>query len=164
MISAFSHNRPYLLTGILVVGLLVTAGCSSNTPRSVNSASADDIEAITAQSRRLSEAYMRGDSESLVSLYTPDGVAIPGGRDFVRGTEALHALWSVPEGRAILRHRSVPTEIEVDGDHAYDWGYYEGQAAQDGEPLDPFKGAYVIVWERGDDGVWRIAVDMWNSL
>jgi ketosteroid isomerase-like protein len=144
------------------------AGCSptSSETATPNSASrrAEDLEAIEAQSRRLSDAYVQGDIETLVSIYSPEGVAVPGNRDFIRGREALHSLWTLPEGRTILRHASIPTEIQIDGDHAYDWGHYEGQAAQNGQSLDPFRGAYVIVWERGEDGTWRIAVDMWNSL
>lgn len=125
---------------------------------------AADLEAIEAQARRLSEAYRAGDIEALVALYTTDGVAAPGGRDFVRGTDELLRLWRLPEGRTILRHQTTATEIVIDGDHAYDWGYYEGQAAQAGTPLDPFRGTYVIVWERGTDGGWRMAVDMWSQL
>ncbi len=131
---------------------------------STDGASSSDLEAIMAQSRRLSDAYVRGDIETLVSIYTSDGVAAPAGRDFIRGRQSLLSLWSLPEGRTVLRHKSTPVEIEVDGDRAFDWGYYEGQAAQDGEPLAPFRGTYVIGWRRGTDGVWRIAVDMWSSL
>ena len=124
----------------------------------------EDLRQIEAQARALSEAYMAGDIDALVAIYTEDGVAIPGNRDFVQGHEALARLWSLPEGRDILHHETRATKLVVDGDHAYDYGYFEGRAAQDGEPLNPFGGAYVIVWERGDDGVWRIDADMWNSL
>lgn len=117
-----------------------------------------------AQSRRLSEAYVEGDIEELVSIYTEDGVAAPAGRDFVRGHEDLLALWRLGEGIKVIRHSATPVELVVDGDHAYDWGYYEGQVERNGELLDPFRGTYTIVWVRGDDGIWRIAVDMWASL
>ena len=125
---------------------------------------AADIEAIQEQARRFSAAYIAGDIESLVAFYTADGVAAPGGTDFIRGHDDLRRLWRLPEGRSILRHASLPEEIRVEGDRAYDWGYYEGQAVQDGNPLQPFRGKYVIIWQRGTDGVWRMAVDMWNSL
>ena len=123
-----------------------------------------DEEAIAAQSKRFSQAYVDGDIETLLSIYTSDGVAIPGGRDYMRGRDALRKYWSMPEGVAILRHSATPVELIVDGDHAYDWGYYEGQSARNGEPLDPFRGMYTIIWNRGEDGVWRMAVDMWASL
>ena len=122
-----------------------------------------DLEAIGARSRALSKAYVREDVAALVSIYTEDGVAIPGGRDSVRGREALARLWAVAEGTDVTRHVSVPAAIEIDGNHAYDWGHYEGETVREGR-TSTFRGTYLIVWERGQDGVWRIAVDMWARL
>lgn len=123
-----------------------------------------DVEAILVQSRALSAAYVRGDIDALVAVYAEDGIAAPSGRDFVRGPEALHALWALPPGRVITHHAATPEELRVEGDLAYDWGYYEGAVEQDGEPRGTFDGKYLIVWQRDADGVWRIAHDMWNSL
>lgn len=149
----------------MLAATLVAWGCAATTPNAADAPSvAEDRAAIGAQSRRLSDAYVRGDYEALVSIYAPDGVAIAGKRDAVRSRDALLRLWTLPPGRRVLRHAAVPVELTVDGDHAYEWGYYEGQTAQDGVPGQPFRGAYVIVWERGADGMWRMAVDMWNSL
>ena len=148
----------------LILTLFVAAGCGSVRTATSPASEAADIEAIEVQSRRLSEAYMRGDIEELVSIYASDGIAAPAGVDFIRGRDDLLELWSLPDGRTILEHSATPQEIEVDGDHAYDWGYYQGRAAQDGEPLDPFRGMYVIIWERGEDEVWRIAMDMWGGV
>jgi ketosteroid isomerase-like protein len=106
---------------------------------------------------------MAGDIDALVAVYTEDGIAAPGGRDFVRGHEALYDLWALPEGRVVTHHQATPVEIRVDGDHAYDWGYYEGSVQQEGETGD-FRGKYLIVWQREADGTWRILHDMWNSL
>ena len=123
-----------------------------------------DRAAILSQSRLLSESYIAGDIQTLVGIYTEDGVAAPGGRDFLQGPAALTRYWNLPEGRTVLRHETTTEELVLNGDYAYDRGYYSGQSAQDGEPLAPFRGAYLIVWERGSDGTWRIAVDMWYGL
>lgn len=166
MSSASSMHDIYIpcaLLTMLIVTMLVPDGAAAQVTTS-NDGRASDVEAIKKQSRRLSDAYVRGDIEELVSVYTSDGVAAPAGRDFIRGREALLSLWALPAGRTVLSHSATPVELTVDGDHAYDWGYYEGRVAQDGEPLDPFRGTYVIVWKRGEDGVWRIAVDMWAGL
>lgn len=126
--------------------------------------SAAAVRAIMEQSGRLSTAYVAGDIEGVVAVYAEDGIAVPAGRDFIQGHDALMELWRLPPGRTVLRHASTPVEIRVEGDMAWDRGYYEGRAAQDGEPLDPFRGTYLIVWERAADGVWRMAVDMWAGL
>lgn len=151
-------------TVLLIVGILVlTAGGAFAQPEPVYEGNPEDIEAILAQSRRLSEAYMAGDIDALVAVYAEDGIAAPGGRDFIRGHEALYDLWALPEDRVVTHHEATPVEIRVDGDHAYDWGYYEGSVQQDDETGD-FRGKYLIVWQRETDGTWRIAHDMWNSL
>lgn len=147
----------------LLLALLLAAPAAAQPAPALHGAPAD-VEAILAQSARLSQAYVDGDIEALVAVYAEDGVAGPGGRDFVRGHDALEALWALPEGRTITHHRSSPVEIHVVGDVAYDWGYYEGAAAEDGEPGTPFRGKYLIVWRRDSDGTWRMAHDMWSRV
>lgn len=107
---------------------------------------------------------MAGDIEALVAVYAEDGIAAPGGRDFVRGYDALYDLWELPEGRVVTYHHATPEELKVHGDFAYDWGYYGGTVVQDGGEPVSFRGKYLVVWQRDADGVWRIAHDMWNSL
>lgn len=154
--------RSLLLAAPLVLMLMPPASAGAQTP-STASGDSSDVAAILEQSRRFSAAYVAGDVDTLVSIYTEDGVAAPGGRDFVRGQEALRRLWTLPEGRVVTQHRATPSELHVDGDLAYDWGYYEG-AAGPPDAQQPFSGKYLIVWRRGPDGVWRMAHDMWNRL
>ena len=144
--------------------LLVVTFTASAQSTSVYEGPSEDITAILVQSRALSEAYIAGDIEALVAVYAEDGIAAPGGSEFIRGHDALFELWSLPEGRVVTHHQAIPEELRVEGDMAYDWGYYEGAVTQDGEARPPFRGKYLVVWQRDPDGVWRIAHDMWNSL
>lgn len=144
--------------------LLLAPAALAQSADLVTSGDADDVEAILEQSRAFSEAYIRGDIDALVNVYAEDGIAASGGRDFVRGHEALREFWALPEGRDVTHHAATPVELHVEGDLAYDWGYYEGAVTQDGEARPPFRGKYLIVWHRDADGVWRMAHDMWNSL
>ena len=156
--------RPALL---VTLGLLLAPAALAQPDAQsdlVTSGDATDIAAILDQSLALSAAYMRGDIDALVAVYAEDGIAAPGGRDFVRGHDALRELWALPEGRIVTHHAARPVELHVAGDLAYDWGYYEGAVTQDGEARPPFRGKYLIVWQREPDGRWRIAHDMWNLL
>ena len=147
---------------LAVVIALLTAACQpAATPPAQSEQEA--TEAIQAQALKFSAAYVDGDTDTLVDIYTEDGMAAPSGRDFIVGREALRPYWTLPGNTRVLRHKTTPTSFVVDGDHAYDWGIYEGQSERDGEILPPFSGKYLIVWERGDDGVWRMAADMWNN-
>lgn len=144
---------PALAAGVLLAAASTAAAQSSS----------DAEAAIRLQSERFSQAYVAEDFDTLIGIYAADGMAAPSGRDFIRGREALRAYWTVPEGTDVTHHRAVPERIVVDGRHAYDWGRYEGASGPVGAPR-PFDGKYVIVWVLDDDGVWRIAQDMWNSL
>ncbi|MFT4603482.1 MAG: ketosteroid isomerase-like protein [Rhodothermales bacterium] len=145
--------------------VLLTAGCQAAPEHATPTQSVEEAtEAIKVQALKFSAAYVSGEVDELVSIYTEDGMAAPSGRDFIVGREALRPFWVIPGNTRILRHKTTPTSFVVDGNHAYDWGIYEGQSERDGVVLPPFAGKYVIVWERGDDGVWRMAADMWNDL
>lgn len=156
-------RAPVVATTILFFAFL--AACSDqvgDTSDPVDQATA--VSEIRRSGADFSATYVLGDVDSLMSYYTSDAVAAAGNNDFVVGRSALAAMWALPQGRSILCHASHPEEIEVNGDLAYDWGYYEGRAAQDGEPLEPFFGKYVIVWKRGSDGRWQMAIDVWSRV
>lgn len=150
----------------LVLGLLAAGACSVSSAhefsRSGAPAEGSETAAIEALSRRFSEAYERGDVAEMVSLYTPDAVIFPGNSEAIRGHEAIGRYWRLPPGSRVTHHRATPTEIRVDGDHAYDHGVYEISGERNGEAWGPTLGKYVIVWRR-EPGGWRMHLDMWNS-
>lgn len=156
---------------LLLLSLVLTLSACASTRTSwtyettrIIAGSSEDVTAIFEQSRAFSAAYVRGDIDELVSIYAEDGIAAPGGRDFVRGHEALREFWQIAPGVDIQHHKMTPEELWIDGDLAYDWGYYEGTSQRgDAEPSS-FRGKYLVVWQRDADGVWRLANDMWNSL
>ncbi len=125
---------------------------------------ADDAEAIRAASARFSQAFVDGDAQTMAETYTEDGVLMPPGREAIDDPESILAYWTLRPGRKITAHASIPIEIVVDGDHAFDRGHYEIAGETNGNPWGPRRGTYLIVWERGDDGRWRMAVDMWTEL
>lgn len=124
---------------------------------------AKDIDQILANIKSFSSYYVNGETEKLVACYTKDGKILPGNSDVRTGPEALRQWWAVREGVTILRHKITPLEIRVTGKYAHDHGYYEGETMNaEGEKF-PFKGKYVIVWQKVGK-VWKIYLDMWNSL
>jgi ketosteroid isomerase-like protein len=150
------RRRTVFPTLVAAALLAVTATAHAQSP-------ADAEAAIRLQSERFSQAYVNEDFDTLIGIYATDAMAAPSGRDFIRGREALRAYWTVPEGVDVTHHRATPERLVVDGRHAYDWGRYEGASGPAGARR-PFGGKYLITWVLDDDGVWRIANDMWNSV
>jgi len=126
--------------------------------------SEEDVTAIVGQARAFSAAYVSDDTDALLNVYAEDGIAAPGGRDFIRGRTALREFWAPSPNSTVLEHRLLPEELWIDGDLAYDWGYYEGVSQREGAEPSSFRGKYLVVWQRDADGVWRMANDMWNPV
>lgn len=61
----------------------------------------------------------------------------------------------------VLHHESRSEMLQIIDDTAHDYGYYGGRVSRRGEESE-FQGKYVIVWEKGGDGQWRMKVDIWN--
>ena len=121
------------------------------------------IDTLASLARQFSQAYIDGDVPAMMALYTDDAVLFPGNSEYIRGTEAIQRYWALPEGRRITHHKLSPVELEVSGSMASDFGHYEISGENNGVAWGPTYGKYLIVWKRGEDGQWRMHLDMWNS-
>jgi ketosteroid isomerase-like protein len=125
-------------------------------------AARSDKDAIQEAARRFSAAYVRGDVDAIVALYTRDAVIFPERSDAISGHDALKRYWKHEPGQRITRHLLIPTQVTIDGTHAYDHGTYEIAGERNGKAWGPIRGKYLVVWRREPDG-WKMQLDMWNS-
>jgi ketosteroid isomerase-like protein len=121
-----------------------------------------DKEEIQDAARQFSAAYMRGDADAMTALYTRDAVIFPERSHAISGHDALKRYWTVKPGQKITRHLLIPTQVTVDGKHAYDHGIFEIAGERNGKSWGPLRGKYLVVWRREPDG-WKMQLDMWNS-
>ena len=120
-------------------------------------------EKILTAAKNFSQAYMDGDLEAIVNTYTSDGKIFPNNTSIIEGNQALRKYWALPKGVTILHHELDPTEINILGDYAYDYGYYQGKTNQADGSLDEWKGKYVVVWKKVGDS-WKMYLDIWNRV
>ncbi len=149
---------------LILIGLaFVCLGCQPAPEKSeVDLASVR--ETLAREGSRFSQAYMDGDVETMVSIYTDDAVLFPGGSDVIRGEEAIRNYWNLPAGRTITLHKMTPVEVEISDSMASDYGYYEVSGINGENAWGPTRGKYLVVWRLGKDGNWRMKLDMWNSM
>jgi ketosteroid isomerase-like protein len=121
-----------------------------------------DKDEIQDAARQFSAAYMRGDADAMTALYTRDAVIFPERSHAISGHDALKRYWTVKPGQKITRHLLIPTQVMVDGKHAYDHGIFEIAGERNGKSWGPLRGKYLVVWRREPDG-WKMQLDMWNS-
>lgn len=106
---------------------------------------------------------MEADYDAMANSYTEDGKIFPSGTLIIEGKEAIRERWVLPEGSRILHHKATPSEIQVIGDVANDFGYYEGKTQRADGSTFTWKGKYVIVWKKVDSG-WKMYLDIWNRV
>lgn len=121
-------------------------------------------EAILAASKAFSQAYIDGNLQEQMSYYTDDIVIMSGGREMIIGKEKVTNYWTLPATVKVLEHASTPVELEIIGDMAKDYGYYEGKSLRNGTDTISFRGQYLITWRKEADGQWRMSADMWSTL
>ncbi|HCM75769.1 MAG TPA: hypothetical protein DIS90_05280 [Cytophagales bacterium] len=122
-----------------------------------------EIEQILKQTELFSLSYMNADFESLANSYTADAKILPPGAGIIEGREAIKKRWILPDGVRILLHKVTPSEITVQGNWAYDLGYYEGKTRKKNGEEVAWKGKYLIVWKK-ETGTWKMYADAWNGV
>ena len=123
-------------------------------------ADGDDREAIERLHRADMAAAKVHDIETLISLWTDDGILILPGRDPIRGKVAIweYLQAQLPEARKyeVSEYRHHFEEIQVSGDWAYEWGTYTGTCRlQGGGPEIHERARLFRVLRRQADGSWK---------
>lgn len=119
-------------------------------------------KAILKQARAFSKAFMAQDTDKIMSIYTKDASIFPNRRKIVSDRKTIRKYWSFNAKVKNLYHKLMPEKIEILGNTAYDYGYYEGTTEYEGKKRD-FRGKYVVVWKKVK-GVWKMYLDIWNSV
>ena len=111
-----------------------------------------------------SAAYRAGDAEAVAALYADDAFYLAPGGEIERGGMARHFefLSSFEPGAGPVIEFEV-VDRDVSGELAYDIGYFtfrrEGEAAESAG-----RGKFIVIWKRGDDGVWRLHADGYSDV
>lgn len=118
---------------------------------------------IAAVNGAFEDAVRKGDAETMASLYTADGIALPPDAPMSKGRENIKQLWaSVISGMGLKSVKLETLDLEVAGDTACE----VGQATLGLEPQGGSRTSavvkYIVVWKRVD-GQWRLHRDIWNA-
>lgn len=160
-----------LLTVIPLVFLLcVTFGCQQ-AEEAVEEAVAEQPAMDLAQVRqdieaanvKFGEAARAGDSAALAMLYTEDATILPPNSEMVQGREGIEAFWGGGFQMGITDIVLTTVDVMGIGDMVCEIGKAVVTIQPEGADAMEDMVKYLVVWKKGEDGVWRLHVDIWNS-
>jgi uncharacterized protein (TIGR02246 family) len=144
---------------LLIIGILSTmGGCKMNRTEKDN----DALEAIRELHEKDIQASKARDFDTLLSLWTEDGVLLEPGKEPTIGIDAIKAYMDrqkeVSKTCAITKYEHRWEEIEVIGDWAFEWGYFDAAAEMIGTgDVIAQRGKLLRLLQKQKDGSWKVA-------
>jgi ketosteroid isomerase-like protein len=121
-------------------------------------------QAFEAAYAEFSAAYRAGDPAAVTALYAANAFYLSPGKEIDRGNVEGHFEWLSsfdPGAGPVIEFEIVDREIS--GELGYDIGYYTIRQPE-AEPGSGSRGKFIVIWKRGEDGVWRIHADAFSAV
>jgi ketosteroid isomerase-like protein len=150
--------RTSLSTTVGVV-LIVSGSASRAVAQRAGQGNAGVRAVIEAGNKKFVDGAAKHDAALIASAYTEDAEAFPPNSDKVKGRPALQKLWQSVLDSGIAAFELNTTEVEADGNLAYEVGTY-AMKTKDGKVAD--QGKYCVVWKRVN-GQWLLHRDIWTT-
>jgi uncharacterized protein (TIGR02246 family) len=158
MRQASKHVRN---VGIVFTWLLVL---EITTAANIQPVAAEDVrKAVEAGNAKWIAAFNQGDAAAVAALYTEGATLMPPNSEMIEGREGVQNFWhgAIQSG---LKNASLTTvAVQASGETAYEIGKFSLTAHAQGQDPQVVSGKYVVVWQKGSDGAWKLHVDIWNS-
>jgi len=142
---------------ILAVMLVSLAACGTTGKK------ADAAQGIAASNAAFEAAFSSGDAAGIAALYQLDAVVLPPDTDRIEGREAIQALWQSYIDAGLGDFDLMSDGLEVHDGAGVELGRFSVMAPDGKGGRVAVTGKYIVLWKRGDDGVWRLKWDIWND-
>ncbi len=123
----------------------------------------DPAAGIAASSTAFEAAYNSGDAAGLTALYTVDAALLPPNMAQIDGREGIQALWQSFIDADVSDIDLNTVELEVHGASASEVGTFTLTAPDGQGGRVTAGGKFIVLWQLGEDGVWRLHRDIWNN-
>jgi uncharacterized protein (TIGR02246 family) len=120
--------------------------------------------AIEAANARFSDAFARGDTKALATMYTTDAIAFPPDSEMIRGNEAIAQFWKTTRDGGVQKAALTTIDVGRSGDVAHETGKVLLTIQPAGREPTSAAAKYVVVWKQQADGSWKMHRDIWNDL
>lgn len=111
-----------------------------------------------AEMKQFVVAFNNQDAAGVAALFHSDGKLLPAGQPLISGAASIEEFWKTAFEAGLSGIEKEPIEIVVSGDLAVETSSYFitfGDAK--------IAGKDTLVWQRGEDGDWKISTDIWAA-
>lgn len=149
------RKLPFVLAAVATLPLMV--------PDKI--ARADDIRpAMEAANAQFLAAFNTPNPSAFPPLYTNDSVLFFQGAPPITGPEAIKQFWESQIKRGVRDHTYDIIETGADGKYAYQVTKNTVQLVRDTGERTLIAGHTVRIFEKQNDGTWKIKIHMFNRL
>lgn len=144
---------------LLILLATILAACSA-------AESADDVEAaVEAAFQEYAASLEAGDADRWAALWTEDGVQMPPGARVNQGKETILTGLRGALGAFSFSDMQINVqEVQTAGNWAYARGLYTvTYLPHDGSDPIPIDGKFMSIFQKQDDGTWKLHRDIFNS-
>lgn len=152
---------------VFVLCVLCVISCNRYSKENEANLEKPMLKAIEELHIKDKQASMNSDMETLVSLFTDDGIAIPAQGDIIEGKEALRNMlkqnFELHQEYVITEYTQDFKEIKILGQYAYEWGTYSGKyrSKDDGKEITG-SGKLMRILKLQADGSWKVHRTIWT--
>ena len=167
-ISARDHfNIPSLSGSFLLkktVPQTYACGPASRAVRGGGESMAERVrQKIQSANGKFGESIRTGNASAVGALYTDDALLMPPNTEMIRGRDGTTKFWAGAIKMGVKDAILSTVELHQQGDMVEEVGNYTLKIQPEGQAPFEDRGKYVVLWKMGDDGVWRLHRDIWNS-
>lgn len=147
------------MSGLVGAAMLAVA-CGGGT----EPATSADPAPVNELRSKYQAAFSAGDAAGLAALFTDDAVSLPDHHAALEGKAAIQQYFQDLFAQYNATMTLMPADTEVVGNFAHEHGSFTIKVTPKagGETVTD-DGKYLVVLERGADGVWKIHHDADNS-
>jgi uncharacterized protein (TIGR02246 family) len=119
-------------------------------------------EGIKTTGAEFEDAFNDGDGAAVGALYTQDAAVLPPDGARVDGRKAIAEFWQGAIDAGLKNLDLQTLEVLDAGDLAVEVGKVSLTTTGSVGKAVPMAGKYIVIWQRDDDGAWRLHRDIWN--
>ncbi len=151
---------------LLTVLLVPVTGCSNHEQQAADDMTLRDFEQLVING--YIEPYKTGDTERWMDIFADDAVGMHNTLPALEGKQAIRQFAEVVHSSFDIGQLDVTVDSVIrEGDWALTRGNFTAHfVLKEGNPEEqsqPRQGKYILLWERQDDGAWKIILDMGNN-